>query len=303
MAWIQSHQELGRHPKTRRAARQLGITLPAMVGHLQFLWWWCLDYADDGDLSNYDDIEIAEAALWTGDATVFMDALTMVGFIDSDGEDGRGIHDWAEYSGMLVQRRRANAEKQRNWRERHSNIVHNHDVTVTSPLRNGAREDNSRVENSREENSNDRDQHTSPGRKRPRVSVPPDYSAEFESFWKSYPRHIDKGAAWSAWKARLKSGVSPGDLVTAAVHYSSLCERESTEERYVKHAATFLGRDEPYTQFIAGVPEPERPGRGGNHAASGLHDGNSGSDGDRGSGARPAGIGIFAKYGRSESDT
>jgi len=45
MAWIESNQELARHPKAKKAARMLGISVPAVVGHLHFLWWWCLEYA------------------------------------------------------------------------------------------------------------------------------------------------------------------------------------------------------------------------------------------------------------------
>jgi len=39
VAWIESHQTLGQHPKTRKLARLLNISAPTAVGHLQFLWW------------------------------------------------------------------------------------------------------------------------------------------------------------------------------------------------------------------------------------------------------------------------
>ena len=34
MAWIEAHQELRNHPKTKKAARLLGISRPQMIGHL-----------------------------------------------------------------------------------------------------------------------------------------------------------------------------------------------------------------------------------------------------------------------------
>jgi len=40
--YIQSHEEIATHPKTRRLARALGISLPTVIGHLHLLWWWCL---------------------------------------------------------------------------------------------------------------------------------------------------------------------------------------------------------------------------------------------------------------------
>ena len=49
--WIKSYQDLGRHPKTSRLARTLGISRPAAIGHWHLLWWWALDYAKDGDLA------------------------------------------------------------------------------------------------------------------------------------------------------------------------------------------------------------------------------------------------------------
>jgi hypothetical protein len=52
MAWLESHQSLRDHPKARRLARRLD-GLPASIGHLHALWWWCLDYAPNGDLTRY----------------------------------------------------------------------------------------------------------------------------------------------------------------------------------------------------------------------------------------------------------
>lgn len=39
MAWIESNQQLARHPKVKKAARTLEISVPTVVGHLHFLWW------------------------------------------------------------------------------------------------------------------------------------------------------------------------------------------------------------------------------------------------------------------------
>lgn len=108
MAWIESHQELRHHPKTRRVARALNVSVPAVVGHLHCFWWWAMDYAQDGNLSRYDDGDIADAAGWEGDASQFVDALRDARFID-DTE----IHDWNQYVGKLMGQRLKNAEKKR----------------------------------------------------------------------------------------------------------------------------------------------------------------------------------------------
>ena len=119
MAYIESHQELARHPKTRRAARKLAVSLPALIGHLHLLWYWALDYAEGGELGEYSNEEIADAALWDGDADLFVGALEEAKFIDvfgTNGEDGRAIHHWHDYAGKLVERRVANRDRMRNAR-------------------------------------------------------------------------------------------------------------------------------------------------------------------------------------------
>jgi len=117
LAWIESHQTLGRHPKTNRAAKALGIPRTQLVGHLHFLWWWVLDYASDGDLTNHEPAEIAAAADWEGDPEAFIEALASCGtggpgFLSR--EDGRlAVHEWFEYAGRMLKLREGNAERKR----------------------------------------------------------------------------------------------------------------------------------------------------------------------------------------------
>ncbi len=126
MAWIESHQELARHPKAKKLARLLCICVPQAVGHLHFLWWWALDYAQDGSLAQYDVEDIAEAAGWEGDAQEFVDALVncgpgdSVGFIEKH-ETGLLIHDWYDYAGRLIGQRQHAAEQKRRHRELYNN--------------------------------------------------------------------------------------------------------------------------------------------------------------------------------------
>lgn len=173
--WIESHQELARHPKTRKAARLLGISRVTMVGHLHFLWWWSLDFAQDGSLDNFDDDELAEAAEWEGDPADFVAALAEAGFIDST----RALHDWHDYAGKIIEQRKANAEKQKRWRERKkidTSPPANANVTVTSRSRNGATVPNRTVPNleSDPEGEGESEGETSGGKRR---TPPP---AQFE---------------------------------------------------------------------------------------------------------------------------
>jgi hypothetical protein len=116
MAWLELHQTLVGHPKTKRLARRLGVSLPTAIGHLVMLWAWALEYAQDGDLSRFDEDEIAEAAGWeAGNNLGFSEHLEHSGFLDYD-EDGVRIHDWQDYAGKLIERRSRNAERMRETR-------------------------------------------------------------------------------------------------------------------------------------------------------------------------------------------
>ena len=100
MAWIESHQELRHHYKTKRLARELGVTVAAAVGHLHFLWWWAVDFAPDGDLSKFDDYEIADAMGYEGDDPgKAKAALIFAGFLDNNNQGALTIHDWHEHAG------------------------------------------------------------------------------------------------------------------------------------------------------------------------------------------------------------
>ena len=122
MSWLQSHQTLARHPKTLRAAKLLNVSIPAVIGHLHLLWWWCLDYAEDGDLGGLDNSEIAQAALWPGEPQAFVEALlnagasSKAGFLEHSSNGHLVVHDWDEYAGILIDRRKRNAQYKRDVR-------------------------------------------------------------------------------------------------------------------------------------------------------------------------------------------
>ena len=123
MDWLHSYASLREHPKTRKLARTLGVNVAEAIGHLHCLWWWSMDYAPDGDLTDIDIDVIADAADWSGDPQVLIDALVGAtktrdgyGFLDSDG--GLRIHDHREYIGRHIEKAADEAERKR--RERAS---------------------------------------------------------------------------------------------------------------------------------------------------------------------------------------
>ena len=76
------------------------------------------------------------------------------------------------------------------------------------------------------------------------------YSVHFEEFWKAYPRKKEKSKAHKCYLARLKDGFSEEELLTAAQRYAEECREKHTEERYIKHGATFLSANTPFVDYL-----------------------------------------------------
>ena len=124
MSWIHSHQALRHHPKTRKLARALDVSNTQAIGILHCLWWWCLDYAPDGDLTDIDAATIADACEWEGDPDELIAAFVGAsakrggcGFVDNG--DGLKVHDWDDYAGSLIGARERNADRMRASRAGH----------------------------------------------------------------------------------------------------------------------------------------------------------------------------------------
>lgn len=103
MAWIESHQTLREHPKVYALMDALGISKPQAIGHLHLLWWWCVDYAPNGMLTQ-NDSQISRAGEWTGDPSLFVEAVVTAGFLDR-GDGVLTIHDWLDFCGPLIMKR------------------------------------------------------------------------------------------------------------------------------------------------------------------------------------------------------
>ncbi len=142
MAWIKSNQELGRHPKLKKLARLLSISQPNAVGLLHFLWWWALDFAQDGNLSKYEAGDIADAVFWQGNPQNLIDALVESEFLDIAENGDLHIHDWFDYAGRLIEKRVANRERMRKARAKDKNEGSAH-VQRTISARTGATVQNS----------------------------------------------------------------------------------------------------------------------------------------------------------------
>jgi hypothetical protein len=200
LAWIESHQELANHPKTKRFRRALNIGTAQAIGHLHMLWWWALDYAQDGCIACADREDVAEACAWEGSPDELISALVQAGFIDAETER---IHDWDEYGGRYLKRRDQARERQQKHRSKdgtyskegcHALVTRDMGVThaLVTPLQDRTGQER------REENLS-----------KPTVSLARSrepYPDDFEEFWKAYgPTNGPKKPAYTAWRNLSKA--------------------------------------------------------------------------------------------------
>jgi hypothetical protein len=79
-----------------------------------------------------------------------------------------------------------------------------------------------------------------------------EHSDLFNAAWKLYPKRLGnnpKTAAWKAWRARVREGVSELDLLAATKGYARHCEAtRSVGTPYVMTGQTFYGPNRPYDQ-------------------------------------------------------
>jgi hypothetical protein len=215
--WIPAHDSLRDHPKRRRLSRRLGIDEHATLGLLLCFWWWCLDYAPDGDLAEFEPEDVAEGMGWAGDATVLLDTMRECGFIE-----GTAIHDWDDYAGKLYRKRESDAERKRQGRKQPKTDTSNGRPTdVLRP---------SQVEERRGEEK----------RKNTLAQIGNINGADFSEFWTVYPRKVGKGAAVKAWGKAIKKASAREIIRSLSEQLPAL--KEKTPE-FIPHPATWLNAE------------------------------------------------------------
>ncbi|MDR2513878.1 MAG: hypothetical protein LBD02_01570 [Christensenellaceae bacterium] len=255
MAWIELHQTLPTNKKTVRLKNLLRIKTPQAVGHLCILWLWALDNAPDGDLSGFSTEEIAEVACWTGkNHGDFVGALVQAGFIDSD----MRLHDWYDYAGKLVDKRKQNAERMR--RARATNVQRTDDeragATVPYPTVPYQTVHNSTVP------PNGGTPPIPPASGGSGAGKPPaePQQSHFDEFWASYPKKVGKEAARKAWN-RIKPDKALRERIAAAIATAKESQQWNRENgRFIPNPATWLNQGRWDDEYTPATPEPPRAG-------------------------------------------
>lgn len=224
MRWLKSYPTLRDHPKTRKLARRVG-GLPVAIGTLHCLWWWCMDYAPDGDLTKHDHEDIAVACGWEGDSEEIIRHLVECGFLDN-GNNLR-VHDWAEWGGKWVTQQVAAAERSAEYYAKKKAA----DAGTMRSLCVDNAKSTDPEEKRREEKKS-----TSVVTK----NVTPSYSGEFEEWWVAYGRKGSKAEAFTLYRHWRKQA-SAEDLLAAANNYRASF---NGDRLYQWEARRFLARAE-----------------------------------------------------------
>lgn len=90
------------HPKVKKIARILEISISHAVGILEVLWHFTAKYAIAGDVGRFDDEEIADAVYWEGDAKKLVEALVDATWLDKSETHRLVIHDWFDHADDTV---------------------------------------------------------------------------------------------------------------------------------------------------------------------------------------------------------
>lgn len=203
------------------------------------LWWWCMDYAKDGQLDKYGPKIIADACAWRGDAELFLDALIDAGFVD------RGplrIHDWPEYRlhyDLLMEKRERNLdlvrERVKRYRERNADAkaLHQRNVTQSNAP-------------------------TIPDLTNQTIPTVPIPEFDFKAIWNAYPKRIGEKKSLEYFKASVKADSDYADIRRALANYKNSREVRDgfvkDAHRWFRSWREWVDYQEPTKSTVSGAP-------------------------------------------------
>jgi len=210
--WIESHVELGEHPKVFVLTETLGVRRAETIGLLHMLWHFTMKFAwRDGDLTRFDDVAIARGSGWEKEPQIFIKALQ-----DSKFLDDKKIHDWQSFAGKLI-RDRLYKESTRVLQ----NDAKDTPKVVTKPSLYQAKPTKT-IEPSVQDRSFTKIE-----------------AKSFESFWAVYPRKVGKGAAKKAW-VRIPAYVSLELILEAIEEHKKMDQWK--DQKFIPHPATWINQ-------------------------------------------------------------
>lgn len=217
MAWIKSYQELERHPKLMSLMTSMEWDVDTAIGKLHRFWWWCLDYAPDGNVSRFGPQQIGRSC--DTDGGRFIEAMVKAGFMDS--VPYLRLHDWWDYAGEFLRGRLTGKPEQL------KAIKDSYYVVTTEQSRSTG--DVNTPQKDKKDKKDKKDSCSSP------AAI--ERENEFKKFWAAYPRKTAKDKAWEAWKKKNP----PIDKCLRTLSLLVKTEQWTREDgRFIPHPTTWL---------------------------------------------------------------
>jgi len=250
MPWIELHDTVFGHRKTRKMARLLDMACVPLSGHLSAIWCWALDKTTDGRIAEHSIADMEEAAEWDGEPGAFIAAMVASGYMDE--ENGFLIlHDWTDYAGRYIEKKTGNAERQRRWRERAKEAR-----SIVTESNAESRDSNALVTQKTLRNAPTNQPTNQPIQDSVESGDSPDgeptlfsnnggdYPADFIKWWEGYPKKIDKAGCLKLYrtqKKKLGTGAT-ATLLTARDNYIA----SLTDMKYAVKPEKFLSTGHSY---------------------------------------------------------
>ncbi len=219
MAWIEFHQALERHPKVLQLCEKTGWDRHEALGKLACLWFWVIDYAEDGDLRKHQPFVYLNQFTTPGKANELFKVLKECGFITQEGL----VNSWLDYAGRYLKGKyhQSNPNKLKA-------IWKLHKVALRTPkgsLKGNLKEANLPTI--------------------PTLTNPPTNN-QFEKVWSKYPKPTGKKAAERHFKASVKTTQDFIDINKALENYLKSAD---VLRGFVFKGATFFNNWRDYINY------------------------------------------------------
>lgn len=246
MAWIKSYQNVMTHPKLVKLSGLLGCSRYEAIGILHSIWWWALEHAETGYLTQYDSSTIEECVGyrewcndrmydqnrdWSTPKDSLIDILKESGWVDIDGR----IHNWLTYAKDYLYSKYHTSDI-----EKYNRIIGQDTPKTTGQpkvdLRTDLRHDLGHSKEPLDKIRLDKI----------RLNKDIHIQQHFDKCWSLYPRKLGKTAAYRHYRATVKTDSDREDIEKALTSYIQRLTVEKAERRFVKHGSTWFNqwRDE-----------------------------------------------------------
>lgn len=229
MAWIESHQSLLNHPKRLDLSNLMQWSVPETIGRLNMFWWWCLDYAADGDLRKHNDGRIAGAmGVAIDDSKRLVEAMVQACWLER--EPYFRVRSWWDYVGRFLQTKYRQREGE--WRK-----IKELYIKDTAPVMTTA------VSKTMQPNQ-------------PNQPNQPSTVHFVNEIYEAYPRKVGKPRALDAIKKALQK-LDGESLLQRTRQYAAAVATK--ERRFIPHPATWFGQERFNDLDVEWHPDDQKP--------------------------------------------